>query len=99
MIGPIGLIRPQPEGRRILRSRKGRMAGRVETVIPWSGGRQIYLLTWAEIGEGRRAAAEHAASRVADVDKLAPALARVFRHPVQRRIGGHATLGVWFEVE
>ena len=74
------------------------MAGRVETVIPWSGGRQIYLLTWGEMGEGRRAAAEHAASRIVDVDKLVPALTRVFRHRVQRRIGGHATLGVWFEV-
>ncbi len=74
------------------------MAGRVETVIPWSGGRQIYLLTWGEMGEGRRAAAEHAASRIADVDKLAAALTRVFRHRVQRRIGGHATPGVWFEV-
>lgn len=74
------------------------MAERVETVIPWSGGRQIHLLTWGELGAGRRAAAEHAASQIADVDKLEPAFTRVFRHRVQRRIAGHAAPGVWFEV-
>jgi hypothetical protein len=47
---------------------------------------------------GRRASAEHAASRCADVDDLEQALVRVFRHGVQRRIREHATFEVWFEV-
>ena len=71
---------------------------RVETVVAWSGGRRLHLLTLGEIGEGRRASAEHAASRIADVDDLERALVRVFRHRVQRRIRGHATLDAWFEV-
>jgi hypothetical protein len=71
---------------------------RVETVIAWSGGRRLHLLTLGEIGEGRRASAEHAASRCADVDDLEQALVRVFRHGVQRRIREHATFEVWFEV-
>jgi hypothetical protein len=41
---------------------------------------------------------EHAASRIADVDDLERALARLFRHRVQRRIRGSATHDVWFEV-
>jgi hypothetical protein len=71
---------------------------RVETVIAWSGGRRLHLLTLGEIGAGRRASAEHAASRCADVDDLEQALVRVFRHGVQRRIREHATFEVWFEV-
>jgi hypothetical protein len=71
---------------------------RVETVVAWSGGRRLHLLTLGEIGEGRRASAEHAASRIADVDDLERALVRVFRHRVQRRIRDHATPDVWFEV-
>jgi hypothetical protein len=76
----------------------GDALGRVETVIAWSGGRRLHLLTWGEIGEGRQASVEHAASRCADVDDLEQALMRVFRHGVQRRIQGHATLDAWFEV-
>ena len=71
---------------------------RVETVIAWSGGRRLHLLTLSEIGEGRRASVEHAASRCADVDDLERALVRIFRHRVQRRIRDHATHDVWFEV-
>ena len=71
---------------------------RVETVIGWSGGRRLHLLTLGEIGAGRRASVEHAASRCADVDDLEQALVRVFRHGVQRRIREHATFEVWFEV-
>ena len=71
---------------------------RVETVIPWSGGRRLHLLTWGEIGEGRRASVDHAASRIADVDDLERALVRVFGHRAQRRIRGHATPDVWFEI-
>jgi hypothetical protein len=76
----------------------GDALARVETVIAWSGGRRFHLLTWGEIGEGRQASVEHAASRCADVDDLEQALMRVFRHGVQRRIQGHATLDAWFEV-
>jgi hypothetical protein len=71
---------------------------RVETVVAWSGGRRLHLLTLGEIGEGRRASVEHAASRCADVDDLERALVRVFRHGVQRRIREHTTFEVWFEV-
>ena len=71
---------------------------RVETVIAWSGGRRLHLLTLGAIGEGRRASVEHAATRCADVDVLEQALVRVFRHRVQRRIRDHATVDVWFEV-
>jgi hypothetical protein len=71
---------------------------RVETVIAWSGGRRLHLLTLGEIGEGRRASVEHAASRCADVDDLEQALVRVFRHRVQRRIREHTRLDAWFEV-
>jgi hypothetical protein len=71
---------------------------RVETVIAWSGGRRLHLLTWGEISEGRQASVEHAASRCAGVDDLEHALVRVFRHPIQRRIREHATHDVWFEV-
>ena len=76
----------------------GDAPAQVETVIAWSGGRRLHLLTLGEIGEGRRASVEHAASRIADVDDLEQALVRVFRHSVQRRIRGHATPDVWFEV-
>ena len=76
----------------------GDVSGRVETVIAWSGGRRLHLLTLGEISEGRRASVEHAASRIADVDDLERALVRVFRHRVQRRIRAHATPDVWFEV-
>jgi len=76
----------------------GDAPGRVDTVIAWSGGRRLHLLTWGEISEGRRASVEHAASRSADVDDLEHALVRVFGHRVQRRIRGHATPDVWFEV-
>jgi len=76
----------------------GDVPGRVETVSAWSGGRRLHLLTWGEISEGRRASVEHAASRIADVDDLEHALVRVFGHRVQRRIRGHATPDVWFEV-
>jgi hypothetical protein len=76
----------------------GDAPAQVETVIAWSGGRRLHLLTLGEIGEGRRASVEHAASRIADVDDLEHALVRVFRHSVQRRIRGHATPDVWFEV-
>ena len=71
---------------------------RIETVIAWSGGRRLHLLTWGEISEGRRASVEHAASGIGDVTDLEHALVRVFRHRVQRRIRGHATPDVWFEV-
>jgi hypothetical protein len=71
---------------------------RVETVIVWSGGRRLHLLTLGEIGAGRRASVEHAASRCADVDDLEQALMRVFRHGVPRRIREHAAFEVWFEV-
>jgi hypothetical protein len=71
---------------------------RVETVIAWSGGRRLHLLTWGEISEGRRASVEHAASGIGDVTDLEHALVRVFRHRVQRRIRGHSTPDVWFEV-
>jgi len=71
---------------------------RVETVIAWSGGRHFHLLTWGEIGEGRRASVERAGARIADVNALEHALARGFRHRVQRRIQGHPTPDVWFEV-
>ena len=55
--------------------RKGAMVAddalkRVETVIAWSGGRRLHLLTLGAIGEGRRASVEHAASRCADVEDL-----------------------------
>ena len=76
----------------------GDVPRRVETIIAWSGGRRLHLLTLGEIGAGRRASVEHAASRCADVDDLEYALVRVFRHRVQRRIRGHATLDAWFEV-
>jgi hypothetical protein len=76
----------------------GDAPGRVETVIGWSAGRRLHLLTWGEISEGRRASVEHAASGIADVTDLERALVRVFRHRVQRRIRGHATSDVWFEV-
>jgi hypothetical protein len=76
----------------------GDAPGRVETVIAWTGGRRVHLLTWCEISEGRRASVEHAASRISDVDDLEHALLRVFGHRAQRRIRGHATLDVWFEV-
>lgn len=72
--------------------------GRVETIIAWSGGRRLHLLTWGEISEGRRASVVHAASRIADVSDLEHALVRVFRHRVQRRIRGPATPDVWFEI-
>jgi hypothetical protein len=71
---------------------------RVETVIAWSRGRRLHLLTLGAIGEGRRASVEHAASRCADVEDLEQALVRVFRHRVQRRIRDHARVEVWFEV-
>ena len=71
---------------------------RVETVIAWSGGRRLHLLTWGEISEGQRASVEHAASRITEIDDLEHALVHVFRHRVQRRIRGHATPDVWFEV-
>jgi len=76
----------------------GDAPGQVETVIAWSGGRRIHLLTWGAISEGRRSSVEHAASRIADVGDLERALGRVFRHRAQRRIPGHATPDVWFEV-
>jgi hypothetical protein len=76
----------------------GDALARVETVIAWSGGRRLHFLTPGEIGEGRRASVEHAASRIADVDELEHALVRVFRQQVQRRIRDHATVEVWFEV-
>jgi hypothetical protein len=76
----------------------GDAPGRVETVIAWLGGRRLHLLTWGEISEGRRASVEHAASRIADVDDFEHALVRVFGHRVQRRIRGHPTPDVWFEV-
>jgi hypothetical protein len=76
----------------------GGVPGRVETVVALSGGRRLHLLTLGEIGEGRRASVEHAASRIADVDDLEYALVRIFRHRVQRRIREHATPDVWFEV-
>jgi hypothetical protein len=72
--------------------------GRVETVIAWSEGRRLHLLTLGEISEGRRASVEHAATRCADVDDLEHALVRVFRHRAQRRIRGDATHDFWFEV-
>ena len=71
---------------------------RVETVIAWSGGRRLHLLTLGAISAGRRASVEHAATGCADVDDLEQALLRVFRHRVQRRIREHATHDVWFEV-
>ena len=71
---------------------------RVETVVAWSGGRRLHLLTWGPIGEGRQASVEHAASRVTAVEDLEHALVRVFRHRVQRRIRDHGTFEVWFEV-
>jgi len=71
---------------------------RVETVIAWSGGRRLHLLTWGPMSAGRRASVAHAASRIADVDDLEHALVLVFRHRVQRRIRDHATHDVWFEV-
>jgi hypothetical protein len=76
----------------------GDAPGQVETVIAWSGARRIHLITWGEIREGRRVSVEHAASRIADVDDLEHALVRVFRHRAQRRIPGHATPDVCFEV-
>jgi len=76
----------------------GNAPGQVETVIAWSGGRRLHLLTWGEISEGQRASVEHAASRIAEVDDLEHALMRVFRLRVQRRIRGRATPDVWFEV-
>ena len=76
----------------------GNAPGQVETVIAWSGGRRLHLLTWREISEGQRASVEHAASRITEIDDLEHALVRVFRHRVQRRIRGHATPDVWFEV-
>jgi hypothetical protein len=83
--------------------RKGAMVAddalkRVETVIAWSGGRRLHLLTLGAISAGRRASVEHAATGCADVDDLEQALLRVFRHRVQRRIREHATHDVWFEV-
>ena len=71
---------------------------RVDTVIAWSGGRRLHLLTLGAISAGRRASVEHAATGCADVDDLEQALARVFRHRVQRRIREHAAHDVWFEV-
>jgi hypothetical protein len=76
----------------------GDAPGQVETVIAWSGGRRLHLLTWREISEGQRASVEHAVSRITEIDDLEHALMRVFRHRVQRRIRGHATPDVWFEV-
>ena len=71
---------------------------RVETVIAWSVGRRLHLLTWGAISAGRRASVEHAATGCVDVDDLEQALVRVFRHRVQRRIRDHARVDVWFEV-
>ena len=71
---------------------------RVETVIAWSGGRRLHLLTWGAISAGRRASVVHAATGCADVDDIEHALVRVFRQRVQRRIRDHATVEVWFEV-
>ena len=71
---------------------------RVETVIAWSGGRRLHLLTWGAISDGRHASVAHAASRIADVDEFEHALVRVFRQRVQRRIRDHTTHEVWFEV-
>ena len=76
----------------------GDALGRVETVIAWSGGRRLHLLTLGANSAGRRASVEHAATGCADVDDLEQALLRVFRHRVQRRIREHATHDVWFEV-
>ena len=76
----------------------GDVPRQVETVIVWSGGRRLHLLTPGAMSEGRRASVEHAASRIADVDALDHALGRIFRHRVQRRIRGPATPDVWFEV-
>jgi len=70
----------------------------IETVFAWSGGRRIHLLTWSEIGERRRTAVEHVASRIVDVDDLEGALSRIFRRPVQRRIPGRTTPEIWFEI-
>ena len=36
----------------------GDAPAQVETVIAWSGGRRLHLLTLGEIGEGRRASVE-----------------------------------------
>lgn len=33
----------------------GDTPGPVETVIAWSGGRRLHLLTWGAMSEGRRA--------------------------------------------
>jgi len=72
--------------------------GRIETVVAWSGGQRLYLLTWSDIGARRWAAVEHAASRIAHVEDLERALVRIFRDPVQRRIPEHVAPDVWFEV-
>jgi hypothetical protein len=104
----VAIIAPRPAFVSIQRLGRGYCRGamvagdamaRVETVIAWSEGRRLHVLTWDAISAGRRASVAHAASRIADVDELEHALVRVFRQRVQRRIRDHATFDVWFEVE
>lgn len=70
---------------------------RRELVFGWTEDRRIHLLVRGEIGEGRQAAVEHAASGAGDVEELERSLRRIFRHRVQRRLPG-PTADVWFEV-
>jgi hypothetical protein len=72
--------------------------GRIETVIAWSGGRRLHLLTRGQLSGQRQAAVEHAASRIADIDDLERAVVHILRDPFQWRIPEHVTPDVWFEV-
>jgi len=70
----------------------------VDTVVTWSGGRHLHLLTAGEIGAGRRNAVVHATRQISDVDEMERALRRIFRGTVQRRIPERPGADVWFEV-
>ena len=67
------------------------------TVIAWSGGRRVHLLTRGAMSEGR-GPAWSTPHPTADIDDIDIALGRIFRQRVQRRIRGLATLEVRFEV-
>ena len=66
----------------------GNTPGQVETVIAWSGGRRLHLLTWGEISEGQRASVEHAASRIAERIVSCPLAPACRTRPIVSEVGG-----------
>ena len=56
------------------------MAKHVETVLSWSGGRRLHLLTAAPISSAERAAIEAAMVRISDIDAAAEVVARILGH-------------------